>query len=125
MSAGYYSQMKLAENFIRRMSIEKSFGMVLKENSGEEIRSALICMAGGKRFLCHQITNLLVSNSCKPEEHSVLTATETDILRLVAHGKSVKEIAVFLWSIPFNDTHPAKTGISACFLFAERTANIP
>lgn len=85
---------ELAENFIRRMSIEKSFGMVLKENSGEEIRSALICMAGGERFLCHQITNLLVSNSCKQEEHSVLTATETDILKLVARGKSVKEIAL-------------------------------
>lgn len=29
----------------------------------------------------------------RPEHHSVLTATETDILKLIARGKSVKEIA--------------------------------
>lgn len=67
--------------------------MILKESSGEEIRSALKCMALGERFLCYQITELLISNSGRPEHHSVLTATETDILKLIARGKSVKEIA--------------------------------
>ena len=62
---------ELSEDFIRRMSI-----------------------AHGERFLCHQITNLLIIGSDKPEIHSVLTVTEIDILKLIAHGKSVKEIAL-------------------------------
>ena len=68
--------------------------MVLKENSGEEICSALRCMAHGECFLCHQITSLLISKPNKPETHSILTATEIDVLRLIARGKSVKEIAL-------------------------------
>ena len=84
---------ELSEQFIRRLGVEKNVGMILKESSGEEIRSALKCMALGERFLCHQITELSISNSGRPEHHSVLTATETDILKLIARGKSVKEIA--------------------------------
>ena len=85
---------ELSEQFIRRLGVERSVGMILKESSGEEIRSALKCMAFGERFLCHQITNLLIIGSDKPEIHSVLTVTEIDILKLIAHGKSVKEIAL-------------------------------
>lgn len=85
---------ELSDALIRRMSVETNIGMVLKENSGEEIRTALICAARKERFLCHQITNLLIVGSNKPEVHSILTATEIDILKLVAHGKSVKEIAM-------------------------------
>ncbi|WP_075966754.1 response regulator transcription factor [Parabacteroides massiliensis] len=84
---------ELSEQFIRRLGIEKSVGMILKENSGEEIRSALKCMVCGERFLCHQITDLLIGNLGKAEQHPVLTATETEILKLIARGKSVKEIA--------------------------------
>ena len=84
---------ELSTDFIRRLSVEKNIGMVLKENSGEEIRSALLCMANKDRFFCHQISNLLISNSEKPESLSLLTATETDILKSIARGKSVKEIA--------------------------------
>lgn len=84
---------ELSEEFIRRMSLEENTGMILKENSGEEIRSALTCAARGERFLCHQIANLLISAPDKSKTQNPLTATETDILRLIAHGKSVKEIA--------------------------------
>ena len=70
------------------------FSNELSEDSGEEIHSALMCTAHGERFLCHQITNLLIIGSDKPEIHSVLTVTEIDILKLIAHGKSVKEIAL-------------------------------
>lgn len=66
--------------------------MVLKECSGDEITSALRCAVVGERFLCHQVTNLLVST---PESFAkpLLTASETEVLRLIAQGKSVKEIA--------------------------------
>lgn len=84
---------ELEESLIRKLSMYRNFSMVLKENSGEEIGSVLKCAAQGERFLCHQITNLLLAGSNKPELHPVLTPTEIDILKLIAHGKSVKEIA--------------------------------
>ena len=47
------------------------------------------------RFLCHQVTNLLLAP--QPQQtmagRDQLTATEKDVLRLIALGKSVKEIA--------------------------------
>lgn len=85
---------ELSESFIRRLSAENNISMILKENSGQEIRSALICTAHKKRFLCQQITNLLIAGHHKPEIRSVLTASEVEILKLIVQGKSVKEIAV-------------------------------
>ena len=61
----------LSDDFIRRLSSEKNISMILKENSGEEIRSALLCAVKGERFLCHQITNLLIVGSNSTE----ITAT--------------------------------------------------
>ncbi len=84
---------ELSEDMIQRLSAENNISMILKENSGDEIRSALKCAASGQRFLCHQITNLLLLGNKKPEFNNSLTATEIDILKLIAHGKSVKEIA--------------------------------
>ena len=83
----------LSDDFIRRLSSEKNISMILKENSGEEIRSALLCAVKGERFLCHQITNLLIVGSNSSEVQPKLTATEIEILKLIARGKSVKEIA--------------------------------
>lgn len=84
---------ELSESLIRRLGAEPHIGMILKENSGEEIRSALKCAAQGQRFLCHQIANLLICNPDPADTRSPLTASETDILRLIARGLSVKEIA--------------------------------
>lgn len=84
---------ELSEDFIRKLSIEKNISMILKENSGEEISSALVCAARKERFFSHQIANLLILGAGKSTTHSSLTATEVDILKLIALGKSVKEIA--------------------------------
>ena len=84
---------ELSEGFIRRMSVESNVSMALKECSSEEIRSALLCAARKQRFLCHQIANLLVSERQKPGVKGILTPTELEVLKLIAQGKSVKEMA--------------------------------
>jgi DNA-binding NarL/FixJ family response regulator len=84
---------ELSEDFIRRVSMEPQVSMMLKNNSGDEIRTALQCVARGERFLCHQVTNLLLTAAKSVDVHSVLTPTELDILRMIARGLSVKEIA--------------------------------
>ena len=85
----------LTEPLIRRLSVEQQFSMVLKEDSAQEIITALKCAIAGVRFLCHQVTNLLLTP--QPQQtmagRDQLTATEKDVLRLIALGKSVKEIA--------------------------------
>lgn len=83
----------LTEQLIRRLSLEQNFSMVLKEDSAHEIVTALKCALGGVRFLCHQVTNLLLTPQAPLEKRDQLTTTETEILRLIALGKSAKEIA--------------------------------
>lgn len=85
---------ELSEDFIRRVSAEDNVGVVLKDNSGEEIRSALLCAAAGERFLCHQVSNMLLTARERNDVENVLTPTEIEILKLIAKGLSVKEMAL-------------------------------
>lgn len=82
-----------SEQFIRRVSAENDICMILKENESEEICMSLKSAVAGERYLCHQIANLLLSGSGQENVKTLLTITEMEILKLVAHGKSVKEIA--------------------------------
>ena len=76
-----------------------SFGVVLKDNSKEEILSALQCASKeGKRFICNHVSNLLLSGSNVAPARSVpkddlLTPAERSILKEIALGKTTKEIA--------------------------------
>ena len=83
---------ELGEPLIRRLSIEPAFSLLLKESSAEEIRAALAVALSGKPFHCHAIENLLSSRP-QPKEEVALTPTEREVLRLIASGKTVKEIA--------------------------------
>ena len=85
----------LTEQLMRRLSVELQFSMILKDDSAQEIITALKCAVTGVRFLCHQVTNLLLTPSPQQSalERDQLTATEKEVLRLIALGKSVKEIA--------------------------------
>ncbi|MBQ6964104.1 MAG: response regulator transcription factor [Bacteroidaceae bacterium] len=84
---------ELTEGLIRRLSVEQQFSMILKGDSAQEIITALKCAVTGVRFLCHQVTNLLLMPSALQEHGDPLTTTERDVLRLIALGKSVKEVA--------------------------------
>ena len=83
----------LTEMLIRRLSVEPMFSMLLKDSSANEIQSAIQCAVRGERYLGHQITNILLSPQANAEKQDKLTHTETEILKLIAAGKSVKEIA--------------------------------
>ncbi len=83
----------LNDNIVQQLSGEGNISMMLKGNSADEIRSALVCALHKERFLCHQISNRLIATDRHIEPRSPLTAAEIDVLRLIAHGKSVKEIA--------------------------------
>lgn len=68
-------------------------GMALKTNTREEIISAIRCMVRRERYLSHEITSRLLSVSQEESRGRALTFTETEIIRLIAQGFTVKDIA--------------------------------
>lgn len=85
----------LPESIVRHVSAEQRISVVYKDNSAHEIATAIKYAMSGVRFLCHQVTNVLLSFQPQQSllERDGLTATEIEVLRLIAFGKSVKEIA--------------------------------
>lgn len=91
---------ELSVEFLRRVLFTNTaFGVVMKDNSREEIVSALQSTARGERFICSHASNLLLSSHANANHHpaqqqqEVLTPTEKSILKEIALGKTTKEIA--------------------------------
>jgi len=86
---------ELSEEFMRRIVFSSDkFSMVMKECTKEEIEAALQYTIRSERFICNRITNLLLSKKTTAEkQEKVLTGTEQEILKLIALGKTTKEIA--------------------------------
>ncbi|MDR1763393.1 MAG: response regulator transcription factor [Dysgonamonadaceae bacterium] len=85
---------ELALPFLKRISIEEAFGILLKNSSDEEIREALRNVLRGKRYVCPRLKQFILDFiESKESEKQLLTSSEKEILKLIALGKSVKEIA--------------------------------
>ena len=84
---------ELNEPMIRRLSAELHVGFLLKECGAEEIRTALQCAVHDETYHCPTVANLLAVAPEREMTPSLLTPTEIEILKLIAHGKTVKEIA--------------------------------
>lgn len=92
---------ELSLNFLRQVLFSSmAFGVVMKDNSKEEILSALQCAAKKQRYICNHVSNLLLSGSNTstttasiPLDNNLLTQTEKNILKEIALGKTTKEIA--------------------------------
>lgn len=84
---------ELADGLIKRMHLEPSFSMVLKSESEEEIANALRAAANGRQYLSKSIGGALSQHRHDAEVNESLTSTEKEVLRLIATGKTVKEIA--------------------------------
>lgn len=87
---------ELTNSFLRQLVFNSnSFSVVLKDSSLDEISTAIASAAIGERFLCNRVTNQLLSiqKGEKEERDNVLTATEREILKEIALGKTTKEIA--------------------------------
>ncbi len=77
-------------------------GYLHKENAGEELLPALAKVASNGIYLTSSISSYLLEKAiAKPQEKKpkqlLLTAREQEILRLVAEGKTAKEIATTLY----------------------------
>lgn len=91
---------ELSVSFLRQVLFSSmAFGVVLKDNSREEILTALQCASRKERFICNHVSNLLLSRNNQPAaphpalQDALLTPAERSILKEIALGKTTKEIA--------------------------------
>jgi len=99
---------ELSSDFLRYLLYNScNFSVVFKDCSKEEINSALTLSLKNERFICNKASNQLFGkqNLIVEKEDKILTATEKEILRLIALGKTTKEIALER----FSSTHTITT----------------
>lgn len=92
---------ELSLGFLRQVLFSSiAFGVVMKDNSKEEILTALQCTSRKERYICNYVSNLLLSaqaqhasSAINIQEDHLLTTTEKNILKEIASGKTTKEIA--------------------------------
>jgi DNA-binding NarL/FixJ family response regulator len=69
------------------------FSIVFKDASLGEFRRALIAAAQHERYICQRALEAIISQQQEEEKPDLLTATEVEIVRAIAQGKTTKEIA--------------------------------
>lgn len=90
---------ELSLPFLRQILFSSmAFGVVMKDNSKEEIVTALQCASRHQRYICNHVSHLLLSGAGSPvaasvDEDYLLTPAEKIILKEIALGKTTKEIA--------------------------------
>jgi two-component system, NarL family, response regulator NreC len=88
--------------FVTQILRAGALGYVLKEAAFEELARAIRTVAGGKPYLSPSVAGFVVEefvqqvSSTASKSIELLTARETEVLKLLAEGKRAKEIALEL-----------------------------
>ncbi|MDE7154141.1 MAG: response regulator transcription factor [Muribaculaceae bacterium] len=84
---------ELSGRLIRQLTGEPVVSIIMKDCDEDEIVNAIMAASGHQSYLCQQVIQFVDS---QPKESEIinLTSSETDILKMIAKGMSVKEIAV-------------------------------
>lgn len=84
----------LTPAFIRQVIYAShQFSIVFKDGPLNEVREALQTVARHQRYISQRALEAVISQQQEEERPSILTETETEIVRAIAQGKSTKEIA--------------------------------
>ena len=85
---------ELTPQFIRRVVYSShQFSLVFKDGPMSEIREALQAVSRHTRYLSQRALEAIISQQQEEEKPDILTATETEIIKAIAQGKTTKEIA--------------------------------
>jgi len=86
---------ELSTDFIKYfMGNSTAFSVVFKDSSKEEITTALNLALKKERYICNRASIQLLSKQAVVEnQDKLLTMSEKEILRMIAMGKTTKEIA--------------------------------
>ena len=85
---------ELTPQFIRRVVYSShQFSVVFKDGPMSEIREALQAVSQHNRYLSQRALETIIAQQQEEETPSILTQTETEIVKGIALGKTTKEIA--------------------------------
>jgi len=88
---------ELSGDFLKRVIYSsESFSVLFKDCSYSELMLTLEQSSRGERFVCSKAFNILTNKHSLPDnagEENKLTATEREVLQMIALGKTTKEIA--------------------------------
>ena len=85
---------ELTPQFIRRVVYSShQFSVVFKDGPMSEIREALQAVGQHNRYLSQRALETIIAQQQEEETPSILTQTETEIVKAIALGKTTKEIA--------------------------------
>lgn len=85
---------ELTETFLRQVIYSShAFSIVFKDSPLKDIRDALQSASHGQRYVSQRVMEQLLSKQSKEKNKGVLTATEMEIIKAIAQGKTTKEIA--------------------------------
>ena len=86
---------ELTSRFLRRVVYAShQFSIVFKDGPLQEVREALDAVSRHQRYISQRALEMIISQQHEEEEQpSVLTATEVEIVKAIAQGKTTKEIA--------------------------------
>lgn len=83
----------LEDALILRAIRAGAIGYLLKDTQAEELNRAIKAAAAGQVQLSPQATNRLLRGLSEPEPMDILSERETEVLKMLAMGKSNKQIA--------------------------------
>ena len=85
----------LTSRFLRYMLYNTvNIGVVFKDDSLDTLKLAIRNTMKGERYVSQHVTQILLQQAYKEEQHKDdLTQTEREVLKLIAQGKTTKEIA--------------------------------
>ena len=90
---------ELTPQFIRRVVYSShQFSVVFKDGPMSEIREALQAVNRHTRYLSQRALETIITQQQEEEKPDILTATETEIVKAIAQGKTTKEIAAERYS---------------------------
>jgi DNA-binding NarL/FixJ family response regulator len=86
---------ELTSRFLRRVVYSShQFSVVFKDGPLQEVREALQAASRHNRYISQRALEAIISQQQEEDEQpSVLTSTETEIVKAIAQGKTTNEIA--------------------------------
>ena len=100
-------------NFVRQAMLAGAVGYVVKDAEPVELELALKAIAKGQSYLSPKVSAAAFDRRirAREEREGVLSQRQRQVLRLMARGKSTKEIAALMGvSVKTVETHRARMG---------------
>ncbi|WP_028911282.1 response regulator transcription factor [Prevotella sp. MA2016] len=85
---------ELTPQFLRRVIYSShQFSVIFKDGPMKDLRDALRAVTHHERFISQRALEVIISQQQDEERPDILTATEAEIVKAIAQGKTTKEIA--------------------------------